>query len=261
MIIVRNVVKEYASAKEIFHAKSNKCNNTLNHNDAEASIMGPASPNANTLSKNGYRALDGVSLDIAEGEFVAITGKSGSGKSTLLNVIGTLDSLTSGQVKIDDYDISALSGKKLANFRNKMIGFIFQNFYLEPGYSVFHNVEMPLVLAVRTDSKKNKPLVEAALHEVGLLEKINSKARNLSGGEQQRVAIARAIINDPKYIFADEPCGNLDTANSSRIMNILIRLNSLGKTVVMVTHDESDALKAKRIITLSDGRIKDESYT
>lgn len=214
-----------------------------------------------TTGKDTFRALDGVSLEIGDGEFVAITGKSGSGKSTLLNIVGTLDSLTDGQVTIDGFDISALSSKQLANFRNKMIGFIFQNFYLEPGYSVFHNVEMPLIISGKTDSRKNRPLVEAALSQVGLLEKIHSKARNLSGGEQQRVAIARAIINEPRYIFADEPCGNLDTANSEKIMNILTGLNSLGKTVVMVTHDESDAYKAKRIITLSDGRIKDETYT
>lgn len=213
------------------------------------------------VGKDKFRALNGVNIEIADGEFVAITGKSGSGKSTLLNIVGTLDSLTSGQITVDDFDISTLSSKQLASFRNKMIGFIFQNFYLEPGYSVYHNVEMPLVISGKTDGRKNRPLVEAALSEVGLLDKINSKARNLSGGEQQRVAIARAIINNPKYIFADEPCGNLDTANSERIMNILIRLNSLGKTVVMVTHDEVDALKAKRIITLSDGRIKNETYT
>lgn len=214
-----------------------------------------------SIGKDTFRALNGVSLEIADGEFVAITGKSGSGKSTLLNIIGTLDSLSGGQITVDDFDISAFSSKQLANFRNKMIGFVFQNFYLEPGYSVYHNVEMPLVISGKTDGKKNRPLVEAALSEVGLLDKINSKARNLSGGEQQRVAIARAIINDPKYIFADEPCGNLDTANSNRIMNILIELNARGKTVVMVTHDETDALKAKRIITLSDGRLKNESYT
>lgn len=253
MISVKNVVKEYASAKEIFRA-----HNSAGVKQAEATIMYPSYKNV--PSKYCYRALDGVSLDIADGEFVAITGKSGSGKSTLLNIIGTLDNLTSGQITVDDCDISKLSSKQLASFRNKKIGFIFQNFYLEPGYSVYNNVEMPLVISGKTDSKKNRPFVEAALQEVGLLEKINSKARNLSGGEQQRVAIARAIINDPKYIFADEPCGNLDTANSNRIMNILIRLNSRGKTVVMVTHDESDACKAQRIITLSDGRIKNENY-
>lgn len=209
--------------------------------------------------KEKFRALDNVDLDIADGEFVAITGKSGSGKSTLLNIIGTLDTADWGSIHIDGCNLCDMNSKQLAEFRNTKIGFVFQSFYLEPGYSVYYNVELPLIIAGRTDSKKNRPFVEAALQEVGLLEKINSKAHTLSGGEQQRVAIARAIINEPAYIFADEPCGNLDTANSSNVMNILKKLHSLGKTIVMVTHDEEDALQADRIVTLSDGRVvKDE---
>ena len=212
-----------------------------------------------TTGKDKFRALDEVSLEIGDGEFVAITGKSGSGKSTLLNIIGTLDAATSGSIEVDGLDICKLNSKHLAEFRNSKIGFIFQSFYLEPGYSVFYNVELPLIIAGKTDSRKNRPFVEAALQKVGLLEKINVKAQTLSGGEQQRVAIARAIINEPAYIFADEPCGNLDTANSRKVMGILKELHSLGKTVVMVTHDEVDALETDRIITLSDGRIvKDE---
>lgn len=202
--------------------------------------------------KNVFRALNGASLTIADGEFVAITGKSGSGKSTLLNIIGTLERATSGRVCVDGENLAELSGRQISEYRNKKVGFIFQSFYLEPGYTVFENVELPLVLA--GNKKNNRSFVEAALSEVGLLSKIKEKAVNLSGGEQQRVAIARAIINDPSFILADEPCGNLDTHNSENIMRILESLHRLGKTVVMVTHDPEDARKAERIITLSDGK-------
>ncbi len=201
-----------------------------------------------------FFALDGVSLEIEEGEFVAITGKSGSGKSTLLNMIGTLDRVTSGSIFVEGKNIAKLSGKKVAEYRNKTVGFVFQSFYLEPSYSVYENVELPLVLAGRT-GKQNRKRVEDALAEVGLTKKIKEKARNLSGGEQQRVAIARAIVNDPSYILADEPCGNLDTANSENIMRILAALHESGKTIIMVTHDPEDAQKADRIVTMSDGKI------
>lgn len=201
-----------------------------------------------------FFALDGVSLEIGEGEFVAITGKSRSGKSTLLNMIGTLDRVTSGSIVVDGKDLSKLSGRKVAEFRNKTVGFVFQSFYLEPSYTVYDNVELPLVLAGST-GKRNRKKVENALAEVGLSGKIREKARNLSGGEQQRVAIARAIVNDPVYILADEPCGNLDTVNSENIMRILASLHDAGKTIIMVTHDPEDARKADRIVTMSDGKI------
>ncbi len=199
-------------------------------------------------------ALGGVSLDIKEGEFVAITGKSGSGKSTLLNMIGTLDRPTEGTVLVDGKDLSAFSGKQVAEYRNKTVGFVFQSFYLEPSYTVYDNVELPLILS-GSPSKNNRERVEAALEAVGLISKIKEKARNLSGGEQQRVAIARAIVNDPSYLLADEPCGNLDTANSENIMHILSTLHAAGKTVIIVTHDPEDARKAERIVTMSDGLV------
>ncbi len=204
--------------------------------------------------KEPFWALKGVDLEINDGEFVAICGKSGSGKSTLLNLIGSLDKATEGEIWLDDYDISTLSQKKLAIIRNKMIGFVFQSFYLEPGYTVYDNVELPLILSGSTGSV-NRKKVEKALELVNLSNKIKAKANTLSGGEQQRVAIARAIINDPKYIFADEPCGNLDNVNSENIMNILKKLHENGKTIVMVTHDLEDAKKAERIFTMSDGLI------
>lgn len=205
-----------------------------------------------------FYALDGVSLEIRAGEFVAVTGKSGSGKSTLLNMIGTLDTVTEGSIYVDGKDISRFKSREIARYRNRTVGFIFQSFYLEPGYSVYENVELPLVLAGKT-GRGNRTRVEAALEAVGLLSKISEKARNLSGGEQQRVAIARAIVNDPVYLLADEPCGNLDTANSENIMRILIDLHSTGKTVIMVTHDPEDAHKAQRVVTMSDGKVVDDA--
>lgn len=206
------------------------------------------------IGKEPFWALKGVDLEIKDGEFVAICGKSGSGKSTLLNLIGSLDKATEGKILIDEYNLDTLSQKQLATLRNKMIGFIFQSFYLEPGYTVYDNVELPLLLAgsVGPDNRKK---VEKALELVNLSHKMKAKANTLSGGEQQRVAIARAIINNPKYIFADEPCGNLDNVNSENIMNILKKLHQNGKTIVMVTHDNEDAKKAERIFTMSDGLI------
>lgn len=206
-----------------------------------------------TTGKTDFFALDGVNLNIDDGEFVAITGKSGSGKSTLLNILGTLDAPTSGSVTVDGTDISTLNSKQVAIYRNKTVGFVFQSFYLEPGYTVYDNVELPLILGGKVGDNSEK--VNAALEMVGLKHKSGEKARTLSGGEQQRVAIARAIVNDPNYLLADEPCGNLDTANSENIMNILCDLHKSGKTVVMVTHDAEDAARASRIVTMSDGKV------
>ena len=199
-----------------------------------------------------FFALDGVSLCVEEGEFVAIVGKSGSGKSTLLNMIGTLDSVTSGSILLDDQNIANMNGKQLAEFRNQSIGFVFQRFNLEPEYTVYQNVELPLVIS---GSTKNAQRVYAVLEQLDLSSKAKLKTKLLSGGEQQRVAIARAIINDPKLILADEPCGNLDTTNSNIVMSILQALNQQGKTIILVTHDQEDARKAQRIVTLSNGRI------
>ena len=199
-----------------------------------------------------FFALDGVSLCVEEGEFVAIVGKSGSGKSTLLNTIGTLDSVTSGSILLDGQNIATMKGKQLAEVRNQSIGFVFQRFNLEPEYTVNQNVELPLVIS---GSTKNEQKVQAVLEQLDLTSKAKLKTKLLSGGEQQRVAIARAIINDPKLILADEPCGNLDTTNSNIVMSILQALNQQGKTIILVTPDQEDARKAQRIVTLSNGRI------
>lgn len=206
-----------------------------------------------------YFALNGVSLDIADNEFVAITGKSGSGKSTLLNLLGSLDTATSGEIFVDGGDISKFTPKQVANYRNSTVGFVFQAFYLEPSYTVYDNVELPLILAGKVGD--NRKVVEDALTKVGLVHKMNERARTLSGGEQQRVAIARAIINNPSYILADEPCGNLDTASSDNVMQILSELHACGKTIIMVTHDAEDAAKAQRIVTMSDGKIVSDEKT
>lgn len=201
-----------------------------------------------------FYALNDVTLKIDDGEFVAIVGKSGSGKSTLLNLVGTLDSVTDGAIMVDGQNVTKLDNKSLAQFRNRKLGFIFQSFYLEPEYTVYENVELPLVLAGRF-GKSNAERVNEVLQLVQLTSKAKNKAKNLSGGESQRVAIARAIVNNPDVILADEPCGNLDTANSMNIMEIFKTLHAQGKTVIMVTHDSEEAQAASRIVTISDGKI------
>ena len=208
-----------------------------------------------------FYALNGVSLTVADGEFVAIVGKSGSGKSTLLNLVGTLDSVSDGTITVDGQDVTKLDSKSLALFRNRKLGFVFQNFYLEPEYTAYENVELPLILA-GSFGKANAERVNEVLQLVELADKAQNKAKNLSGGESQRVAIARAIVNNPDVILADEPCGNLDTANSENIMEIFKTLHKQGKTVVMVTHDAEEAQVASRIVTISDGKIvSDEKNT
>lgn len=201
-----------------------------------------------------FCALKDVSLTISDGDFVAIVGKSGSGKSTLLNCLGTLDTVTEGVITVDGQDVTKLDNKSLAHFRNRKLGFVFQSFYLEPEYTVYENVELPLILAGHF-GKNNAQRIEQVLKLVDLTDKAKNKAKHLSGGESQRVAIARAIVNNPDIILADEPCGNLDTANSQNIMEIFKALHTQGKTVIMVTHDAEEAHVASRIVTLSDGQI------
>lgn len=197
-------------------------------------------------------AVNGVTLTVADGEFVAVVGKSGSGKSTLLNLIGTLDTPTAGSIMLDDADYKSLNVKQIAKLRNAKLGFVFQRFNLEGEYTVLQNVELPLIIA---GSFKNEAKVLDVLEQLGIVDKLKTKTKFLSGGEQQRVAIARAIVNNPQIILADEPCGNLDTDSSVAVMDILCRLNEQGKTVILVTHDEQDAKRARRIITLSNGKV------
>mgnify|MGYP002515512005 FL=1 len=201
------------------------------------------------------KALRDVNLVISRNEFLAITGQSGSGKSTLLSIISGLEKPTLGQVLYDGEDISKFSEKEIAIFRNRRIGFIFQNFFLIPEYSVLENVEMPLLLRKEKDRLEK---CKEQLFAVGLLDKINEKVRHLSGGEAQRLAIARALVTDPSIVYADEPCGNLDSTNRAIVMKILCELKKKGKTIILVTHDKEDAKKADRIITLKDGEIIDD---
>ncbi|HOP99835.1 MAG TPA: ABC transporter ATP-binding protein [Acetivibrio clariflavus] len=203
---------------------------------------------------NEFWALKDINLTIETGEFVAIVGRSGSGKSTLMNLIGTLDKPTSGNIYIDKEDIVNMTNQKKELYRNQKMGFIFQAFYLEPTYTVYENVEMPMLIK-GVSHKERRKAIEESLSKVGLLHKAYERAKFLSGGEQQRVSIARALVNNPGIILADEPCGNLDSNNSNQVMNILAELNLEGKTVIMITHNMEDANKAKRIITIYDGKI------
>ena len=202
-------------------------------------------------------ALSCINLKLQEGLFYAIVGESGSGKSTLISIIGGLDYPTDGMVLLNNEDISRYNDKKLTYIRQNIISFVFQNYYLVPEYTVLENVEIPLIL------KKEKNIREKSIvliEKLGLKDKINEKVSNLSGGEQQRCAIARALVTNPKIIIADEPCGNLDTENSYRIINIFKKLKDEGITIIMVTHDLEASRFADRIITLKDGKIiKDEN--
>ncbi len=199
-------------------------------------------------------AVDNVSLVIPDGQVLAITGHSGSGKSTLLNLISGLDQPTSGDIKVLNMHYKYLNQHQIAKFRSEKIGFIFQHFYLEPEYTVYQNVEIPLIIAGVEESKREEK-IKKVLEEVNLLHKINQKTRFLSGGEQQKCCVARAIVNDPEVIFADEPCGKLDSANGKIIMDLLIGLKKKNKTVLIVTHNLEDAKMADREIIMKDGKI------
>ena len=203
------------------------------------------------------QALNDVSLDIAEGEFVAIMGASGSGKSTLMNILGCLDRPTSGTLRLAGEEVEALDGDALASIRNRRIGFVFQQFNLLPRTSALDNVELPMVYAgIRPAERRTRAL--AALQRVGLGERAMHTPAELSGGQQQRVAIARALVNQPSLILADEPTGALDTQTSEDIMRLLAELNAQGMTIVMVTHEADIALWAGRRIVFRDGHIVED---
>lgn len=210
------------------------------------------------MGKVKVEALRGVSFYIDKGEFVAIMGPSGSGKSTLMHIIGCLDQPTEGSFIIGGKDVSKLNDDKLAEIRNKSIGFVFQQFNLLSRTSILHNVEIPLIYAGQK-SKQRRKLAMQALESVGLGDRVKHKPNEISGGEKQRAAIARALVNDPLIILADEPTGNLDTKTGEEIMKIFYKLHQQGHTVIMVTHEAEVARHARRIIHLRDGLIeKDE---
>ncbi|SDQ98013.1 ABC transporter ATP-binding protein [Flagellimonas zhangzhouensis] len=207
-------------------------------------------------------ALKGVSLDIYEGEFVTIMGSSGSGKSTMLNILGCLDSPTSGSYHIDGVSVDSLNRNELATIRNEKIGFIFQSYNLLPRTTAIENVELPLIYNNKISSEERHRRAVAALEMVGLGERLNHTPAQLSGGQQQRVAIARSLVNDPVIILADEATGNLDTRTSYEIMSLFQELNRKGKTIAFVTHEPDIAEFSGRTVILKDGHIiKDEINT
>lgn len=199
-------------------------------------------------------ATDGITLDIYRGEFVAIVGKSGSGKSTLMNIIGALDVPTKGNYYIDGHDTSSMTDNELADIRNRMIGFIFQQYNLLPKLSILENVELPLLYqGVREPERKMRAMEE--LEKVGLKEKAKMRPIQLSGGQQQRVSIARALASRPSLILADEPTGALDSKTSREVLDIIKKLNDEGNTIVMITHDPTIAVRAKRVVRIIDGKV------
>ena len=204
--------------------------------------------------ENEVRALDHVSLSIGEKEFVTIIGQSGSGKSTLMNMLGCLDTPTSGSYTLHGQDVSDLSDNELSDIRNQEIGFIFQGFNLIAGLSALENVELPLIYR-GVGKRERTQLAKDALAKVGLADRMTHKPAEMSGGQQQRVAIARAIAQAPPIILADEPTGNLDSTSTKEIMGILHELHEEGRTVILITHDPEIAAEAKRVIKIKDGRI------
>ena len=207
--------------------------------------------------ENEVRALDGVSLEIQRGEFVAIVGHSGSGKSTLMNMLGCLDTPTSGHYFLEGKDVSSLSDDQLSEIRNKKIGFIFQGFNLIPNLDAVGNVELPLIYRGLGKQRRRRIAVQA-LTKVGLGRRLKHRPSELSGGQQQRVAVARAIAAQPPIILADEPTGNLDSRSTVEIMNILKELHKNGRTVIVITHDDDIAAQARRVIRIMDGQVESD---
>ncbi|WP_317618675.1 ABC transporter ATP-binding protein [Chlorobaculum sp. MV4-Y] len=204
------------------------------------------------------KALDGIDLDFRRNDYAAIMGPSGSGKSTLMNILGCLDTPTSGRYELNGQNVAEMDDDQLARVRNREIGFVFQTFNLLPRLNCLRNVELPLVYA-GIDPEERLERARQALEQVGLGDRINHKPGELSGGQTQRVAIARALVNRPSIILADEPTGNLDTATSHDIMEIFGKLSDAGNTIILITHEEEIARFTRRIIRLRDGRIESDS--
>ena len=211
-----------------------------------------------TIGTQTVHALDGVDLTIARNEYVALMGPSGSGKSTLMNMLGCLDTPTSGSYLLNGKDVSRLDEDALADIRNKEIGFVFQTFNLLPRYSALENVALPLIYAgVSRDEREER--ARQVLDQVGLADRMHHRPNELSGGQRQRVAVARALVNRPSIILADEPTGNLDSATSMEIMALFRAIHEAGNTIIVVTHEEDIAACAQRIIRLKDGRVDSDA--
>lgn len=209
------------------------------------------------MGEHEVHALAGVSLEVLQNEYVAIMGPSGSGKSTLMNIIGCLDTPTSGEYYLNEQRVSEMTDNELAEVRNREIGFVFQTFNLLPRADCMHNVELPLVYS-GISKRIRKDMALRALESVGLGDRVHHKPNELSGGQRQRVAVARALVNDPSIILADEPTGNLDTKTGEEIMHLLELLFRRGNTILLVTHEEEIARHARRVIRLRDGRIESD---
>ncbi len=211
-----------------------------------------------TVGLQVVRAIRSISLQIEKNEYVAIMGPSGSGKSTLMNIIGCLDTPTSGEYFLNDNLVGKLNDDKLAEIRNREIGFVFQTFNLMPRYTALENVMLPMVYAGKSRIVREKRATEV-LTNVGLSDRMKHRPNELSGGQRQRVAMARALVNNPSIILADEPTGNLDSKTSEEIMNLLNQIHENGNTVIVVTHENDIAAYAKRIIKLNDGQVESDT--
>ena len=207
--------------------------------------------------ENEVRALDGVNLQIAAGEFVAIVGQSGSGKSTLMNILGCLDGPTSGEYYLNGNDVFHLNDGALSDIRNRQIGFIFQGFNLISSLNALENVELPLIYR-GIEKTERRRMATDALRQVGLQNRMHHRPAQMSGGQQQRVAIARAIAARPPIIMADEPTGNLDSASGAEVLSAITSLNQAGHTIILITHDNGIAQSAKRTVRIHDGRIEED---
>ncbi|NTW54260.1 MAG: ABC transporter ATP-binding protein [Chlorobaculum sp.] len=211
-----------------------------------------------TMGDQLVKALDNIDLDFRKNDYAAIMGPSGSGKSTLMNILGCLDTPTSGRYELNGQNVAEMDDDELARVRNREIGFVFQTFNLLPRLDCLRNVELPLVYA-GVEPEERLERARQALEEVGLGDRIDHKPGELSGGQTQRVAIARALVNHPSIILADEPTGNLDTATSHDIMEIFSKLSAAGNTIILITHEEDIARFTRRIIRLRDGKIESDS--